>query len=246
MSTPRFGAQADRYRQFRPHYPDWLFERLAEACGAPLGHAADLGAGSGQATEGLLKHFARVTAVEPDADMAAHIAANDRLTVQVAKAEAARFDAPLDAAVSATALHWMDVQAVSERLIEALRPHGAFLAFSYLPFKVTGPLGPIVDAEYDKWGPFMHPMLPQFRDYGEMLTGTAVWSDVERFDFEMHQPMSTLEVAGLIMSTSYANAYARSLGDVEAYAAEVTARLMAMGEQVAMVSFPSTAALARV
>lgn len=245
MSTPRFGAQADHYRRYRPQYPDWLFDRLVEACGAPLSHAADLGAGSGQATAPLLSRFDRVTAVEPDADMAALITADPRLTVAVGKAEEATFDTPLDAAISATALHWMDVEAVSEQLVGALRPHGAFLAFGYLPFTVAGTLGDVFRAEAALWEPFMHPMMPQFRDYTDLLTGTALWSDVERFSFEIHQPMSSFDLAGLIMSTSYANAYGRSLGDVDAYAADMTARLMSMGEQMSMVTFPSTAALAR-
>ena len=87
MTSPRFGLHADRYRRFRPGYPDAPFDRAAEACGAPQACAVDLGAGSGQATGQVLKRFARVLAVEPDADMAGLIPPDPRLSVQVATAE---------------------------------------------------------------------------------------------------------------------------------------------------------------
>lgn len=67
-----FGHHASAYQQTRPGYPPSVyqaFERLASP--PPGGAVLEIGAGTGQATAGLLARGYRVLAVEPDHELAA-------------------------------------------------------------------------------------------------------------------------------------------------------------------------------
>ncbi|MCA9797499.1 MAG: MGMT family protein, partial [Candidatus Eremiobacteraeota bacterium] len=80
-----FGAGADFYAKFRPHYPDSLFQWLAELCpGAQC--VWDCATGNGQAAVGLARHFPRVIATEPSQAQLAKAPAYPRVVYQRAAA----------------------------------------------------------------------------------------------------------------------------------------------------------------
>ena len=62
-----FSIRPDDYAQFRPIYPDSLFDWLAQQCEHTRG-ALDVAAGSGQATLALLPHFEMVCACDASLD----------------------------------------------------------------------------------------------------------------------------------------------------------------------------------
>jgi SAM-dependent methyltransferase len=102
-----FGAVADAYDRGRPGYPleavRWLLGT------APL-DVVDLGAGTGKLTETLVAAGHRVVAVEPSAEMSAHL--RQRLPgVRVVAASAEETGLPkgsCDAVVAGAAFHWFD------------------------------------------------------------------------------------------------------------------------------------------
>jgi SAM-dependent methyltransferase len=125
-----FDRHADLYDRARPPYPAALWERLAELGLLVVGaRALDLGAGSGQATRGLVEAGMEVTAVEPGAALATRLA--ERLPdVRVIAATAEEADLPTASftlATIATAVHWFDLGEVLPKLHSALVP-GAHLA----------------------------------------------------------------------------------------------------------------------
>jgi SAM-dependent methyltransferase len=249
MSSPRFGLHADRYRRFRPGYPDAPFDRAAEACGAPHAYAVELGAGSGQATGQVLKRFERVLAVEPDADMAALIPPDPRLTVQVATAETADLGEAVDAVFSATAFHWMDAPVVCRRVAQALRPRGVFLAIGYGPFQILKPgaAADVLAEEVKLWRPHMDPRLSHWRPYAELMAETGAFAAVETVDFAFEEARTPQAAAGLWLTTSFATAYARTTGDEAAYGEDFARRLAeAAGGEPLTVRFTVTGALGRV
>jgi SAM-dependent methyltransferase len=249
MTSPRFGLHADRYRRFRPGYPDAPFDRAAEACGAPHAYAVELGAGSGQATGQVLKRFARVLAVEPDADMAALIPPDPRLSVQVATAETADLGENVDAVFSATAFHWMDAAVVCRRVAQALRPRGVFLAIAYGPFRILAPgaAAEVLAGEAELWRPHMDPRLTQWRPYAELMAETGAFAAVETVDFAFEEARTPEAAAGLWLTTSFAAAYARSTGDEAGYGEAFARRLAeAAGAAPLTVGFTVMGALARV
>ena len=230
---PRYGGQADLYRRLRPDYPEAVFGRLAAECGDQRRLAAELGAGSGQATAQLLGLFDRVIAIEPDADMAALIPADPRLEVRSAWAEDVAFTEPLDALLAATAFHWMDARAVCALARRSLRPDGVFMPFGYGPFRFISPepAARLGHAEYTFWRAWMDPRLVRWRPYGEIVEETGLARSVESFEHVFDRAFSAKDAAGLLLTTSYASAVNR---ERPGYAREFTRRVVdaARGEPV--------------
>ena len=248
-TSPRYGLHADRYRRFRPGYPAWLFEEATEACGMPRSRAAELGAGSGQATPEILKRFAHVVAVEPDPDMAARITKDIRLEVRVAPAEAVTFDKPLDAVFSATAFHWMDAAAVGKKVAASLRPGGVFMAFGYQPFEVLGPITArlLVDHEMRLWSPNIDPRLANWKPYPELMAASGAFPQIAPLAFDFTEQRTPEAAAGLFLTTSYAGQYARDSGNEQGYCDDFSYRMAQASRGGPIeIGFSVTGALARV
>jgi SAM-dependent methyltransferase len=113
----------------RPGYPPWVFDVLAERCGlGPGTNILEIGAGTGQATLGLLERGARITAIEPGAALARRLAertGGDDITVVVSSFEEAEVPAAsFDLVVSATAFHWVDPSVGVAKCAHSLRDEG--------------------------------------------------------------------------------------------------------------------------
>lgn len=136
-----FGRIATDYARARPTWPLALFDRLGTL--APgRGAAADVGAGAGQATTGLLSCFDRVYAVEPSATLRAAMPAHPRLVALPQAAEAMELPEPVDLVGVFQALHWFAGPAFWSRVAQSLRPGGLLAVAGYGWFYVD----PAVDA----------------------------------------------------------------------------------------------------
>ena len=124
--TRVFGEVAALYDDIRPGYPDELLEALTAFHGGVPAPVADLGAGTGKATELLLRLGSPVIAVEPDPRMAEILARK----LPAAEVVTAAFEqwAPPPGGVGliscATAWHWLDPQTRGRRVHAALQPRG--------------------------------------------------------------------------------------------------------------------------
>lgn len=227
--TPRFGRYAARYQAYRPAYPDAVFDRLVAAAGAPLSHAVDLGAGTGQATQGLLARFAHVSAVEPDPDMAALLPAHPGLSVHQQPAETAGFPAgAVDAVLAATAFHWMDAERVCARVASWLRPGGVFMAVAFSrPQAASGAVGEVLTRYNALWRSRMHDRLSDWRAYGDLIADSQAFATVKAFEIYADFTWTPEQTAGFLLSTSYASAYALATGDEERHHRELAAALAA-------------------
>lgn len=213
-----FGERAALYAAFRPDYPDEIFDRLLGRLQGARSVAVDLGAGSGQATRGLARRFATVVAVEPDRRMADLIAPADNISVRVAAAEAATFPAQtIDAVISATAFHWMDQARVCAAVARWLRPGGVFFPFLYGPFRMEGAAAETFRRHAALWAPYKDARLGSNVDYGKSIRADGAFEIVETFGREMRLPLAPQAAAGLILTMSYASAYARAHGGLDAY-----------------------------
>lgn len=122
-----FERHADLYDRARPPYPDALWQRLTElGLLVPGRRAVDLGAGSGQATRGLVDAGLAVTAVEPGAALATRLrrALPGVRVVQATAEDAELPPASFEVATVATAVHWFELDAVLPKLHAALIPGG--------------------------------------------------------------------------------------------------------------------------
>jgi len=131
-----FDAWASEYDQFRPGYPDELFDTIRRRLGLSANpHVADLGAGTGRASLAMAALGWRVTAVEPGKPMLDQLrtnAANDGLLISTvqATAEATGLDpASVDLATVGQAFHWFDATAALAEMARIVRPGGGIALF---------------------------------------------------------------------------------------------------------------------
>lgn len=224
----RFGAAADAYAACRPGYSPELFERILAA--VPLDHrscAMDLGAGTGKSTHPLLEHFSRVIAVEPDPRMAEKLHASEPLaSIQIATAEDT-YQQPgsVDLVVIATALHWMDVPRVMTNVASWLR-RGGVLAVCGGPFPHTPKLvAEIIRKEFNhRWNAFRDPRLDLTNSSEYAKHAAHALNLLDDHSISYPRDLTHDEFAGFCRSTSYGNAYARSLADPESYWHDLAAR----------------------
>ena len=124
-----FSRKVADYLASRPDYPDALFDALASRCALREGATiADLGAGTGLLTQGLLARGHRVVAVEPNPAMRE---ACDRVCGAFAgyrSVEGSAESMPLppssvDLVTAAQAFHWFDVEAARGECLRVLAPN---------------------------------------------------------------------------------------------------------------------------
>lgn len=128
--TQVFGPLAEEYARFRPSYPDSLFDALFARLDEPRATVLDVGAGTGKATESLLRRGARVAALEPNRSMLAKAArrlvgAPGWLGAVAAPAESLPVASATVACVTvAQAFHWFDPEPAMDEIARVLRPGG--------------------------------------------------------------------------------------------------------------------------
>jgi SAM-dependent methyltransferase len=129
-----FGAVSQRYASARPTYPDALFVWLAET--APARDCVwDCGAGSGQASVALARHFTQVVATDASAGQVAQAVPDARVTYRVAPAEASGLaTGSVDLVTVAQALHWFPLDAFYDEVRRVLRPGGVIAVWTYAAF----------------------------------------------------------------------------------------------------------------
>ena len=130
-----FEAMAEAYAGARPPYPPQVFEILREerVIGPGL-RVLEVGAGSGLATRELCASGSEVLALEPGPGLVAVLrAAVPGVEVRQSTLEDARLaPASLDAAVAATAMHWVDLRVGLPVLHAALRPGGRLAVWRHV------------------------------------------------------------------------------------------------------------------
>jgi SAM-dependent methyltransferase len=179
MSDPRaasFGRAAEDYERGRPGWP----ERVAEVAALPAdAEVLDLAAGTGKLTRLLVRHFARVVAVEPDDALRALIAEAETLA---GAAESIPLpDSSVDGVFCAEAFHWFDAPGAVEEIARVLRPGGSVVVCFNTDGGETEP----------HWPDEARAVIEQHRPSGEMggrhLVEAGAWRDA--FDHGPFEPL---------------------------------------------------------
>ncbi len=130
MAGRGFSRAADSYARARPGFPvealAWLEEIGAIRSGAPV---VELGAGTGLLTRALLARGLEVVAVEPLAEMRAHLErAAPGARILDGTAEALPLpDAGVASLMAANAFHWFDPERAPGEIRRVLTPGGALV-----------------------------------------------------------------------------------------------------------------------
>ena len=123
-----YGSDAQGYDAGRPDYPAEVYDILTARCGLRAGASVvEIGAGTGLVTRRLVAAGARVVAVEPDRNMAEHLAAALSGNMEIFRGtfeQAALPQGSFDLAVAATSFHWVDQRAGLPKLGRVIRPGG--------------------------------------------------------------------------------------------------------------------------
>ncbi len=152
-----FSAKVNDYVASRPDYPAALFDTLREHAALQAGSlVADVGAGTGLLTHGLLQRGCRVIAVEPNPAMRA--AADHWLGAMPGyrSAEGSAEHLPLadrsvDLITAAQAFHWFEVDAARTECLRVLRQDGQ-VALIWNDRRGNDPLHGALDVVFNQFG----------------------------------------------------------------------------------------------
>jgi len=126
-----FGANSEAYSDARPDYPPRVYEILRDhGAASQAAEVFEIGPGTGQATASLLTLGCTITAIEPDARLAATL--SDRLghyspsltIAQCSFEDSLLPSAGFDLGVAAMAFHWLQQDSALAKVFRLLRPGG--------------------------------------------------------------------------------------------------------------------------
>lgn len=136
----KFDEDAGNYNKWRPTYVPELFEEIIRYCAlGKKARALEIGIGTGQATEPILKTGCHVTAIELGENLWRYVRTKFR---QLQNFEALHLDFvnfeddfnAYDLIYSATAFHWIPPEIGYRRVYDLLKPGGTVALFWNHPF----------------------------------------------------------------------------------------------------------------
>jgi ubiquinone/menaquinone biosynthesis C-methylase UbiE len=202
-----FSRKVADYIASRPDYPNALFQLLQQRCApSPAITVADVGAGSGLLTHGLLKCGYRVIAVEPNADMR-HAAdqwlgGTDGYRSVDGGAEAMPLPAAsIDLITVAQAFHWFDVAASRTEFLRVLKP-GARVALIWNDRVLEDPLHVALDKIFGQFGGDKRTALVEYEDRLKVLPFFGAQKP-EEFSWPNQHTLDESGLLSLVLSRSY-------------------------------------------
>ncbi|MBX2796401.1 MAG: class I SAM-dependent methyltransferase [Myxococcales bacterium] len=141
-----FSRNASAYAQFRPTYPDALYEAIA-ALVPRRSRCWDCATGSGQAAVALSRWFEQVVATDASASQLRHATPHPKVEYRQETAESTTLeDASVDLIAVAAALHWLDLDAFYAQVRRVAAPGAVLAAWSYgTVVEVSAAVDPIVE-----------------------------------------------------------------------------------------------------
>jgi ubiquinone/menaquinone biosynthesis C-methylase UbiE len=126
-----FSSVANRYADFRPHYPAALFDYLARL--APQSSTVwDCACGNGQASLDLAERFNKVIATDASREQIASATPHPKIEFRVAPAEQSGLpDQSIGLLTVAQALHWFNFDRFYAEVRRVLRKNGVIAVWAY-------------------------------------------------------------------------------------------------------------------
>jgi SAM-dependent methyltransferase len=154
-----FSQLSARYAEYRPRYPEGLFDAIAAA--SPRRRRLwDCATGSGQAAAPLAGRFDTVVASDASRQQLHSATAHPRIRYLAARAESAPLrERWADVVTVAQALHWLDLPEFYAEVRRVLAPRGLFVAWTYGVQRMgDGAVEAVLEDFYDRVvGPYWAP-----------------------------------------------------------------------------------------
>src|SRR5437899_2141065 len=133
-----FSAFANRYADFRPHYPAAIFDFLATIV-PRTGLVWDCACGNGQATVDLAERFEHVIATDASKEQIASATPRSKIEYRVAPAEICGLaDGSIGLVTVAQAIHWFDFDRFYAEANRVLSDSGVIAVWAYGIDEVEG------------------------------------------------------------------------------------------------------------
>lgn len=202
-----FGEVADEYDRLRPTYPSELFDDVLAYAALDGRPALEVGAGTGKATVEFTSRGVDVTALEPDARMAALLGhrVGPGTPIVVSTFEDYRPDKAFGLLYSAQAWHWTNPDTRWQHALRALAAGGTIALF----WNAYSPADPsIVDATrraFQQYAPHLPPQLMP-EDFGTdqytELVENPGFTDYAKRLYSWNRTLSADDFMALLATTS--------------------------------------------
>lgn len=150
-----FSAQATKYAQNRPQYPQALIDYIASFT-QERGKALDLATGNGQVAHKLASKFETVFATDISQKQLDQAEKASNIIYKLERAEQTSFeDNTFDLITVAQAVHWFDFTVFYKEVYRILKPEGVFAILGYGLFSTNERADAIISHFYrDIIGPY--------------------------------------------------------------------------------------------
>ena len=216
MSTDKFhdhfSPVANRYADFRPHYPAALFDFLATHV-PRAARVWDCAAGNGQASHDLAARFQHVTATDASPEQIASAKPGTNLEFRVASASKSGLpDSSVDLITVAQALHWFDLRSFYAEVRRVLKPGGVLAVWAYGINTVEGDaVNRLVQNYYaNTVGPYWPPERKLVED--EYRTITFPFTEIIPPPLHMTARWTLAQLLGYFSTWSATNRYLKTTG----------------------------------
>ena len=206
-----FSSSSPAYAQFRPRYPQALYDWIASEAPATM-RVWDCATGTGQAAIDLAARFTHVVASDASRAQLASAVSHPRVRYVQSTAEAAGLaSASVDAVVVAQAVHWFDMPAFFREAARVGRPSALVAVWTYGNLRLPPEIESLFVPFYEE---VVGPYWPPER---ELIVGGYVdvpmpFARVEPPRLAMDTSMTMAGLEGYIGTWSATQRYREALG----------------------------------